>query len=172
VDNVLLVVGFGNTLRCDDGVGPRVAESVELLGLPGVLTLSCHQLTPELAYPVSMAGNVVFVDAAVDDPGTLSIKRVEPTRSSLVLEHAPSPQTLLALSRDAFGRAPDAWMITVPAEVLGFGEELSPVAKRGVKKALQAIRDLHGELAARGQRQAGADPASAGTDRPHVHVRT
>jgi hydrogenase maturation protease len=172
VDNVLLVVGFGNTLRCDDGVGPRVAESVELLNLPGVLTLSCHQLTPELAYPVSMAGNVVFVDAAVDEPGTLSMKRLEPTRTSLVLEHAPDPRTLLALARDAFGRAPDAWMITVPAEVLGFGEELSPVAKRGVKRAVQAIRDLHSGLAAKGRRQPGAAPAPAGTARPHVHVRT
>jgi len=167
VDNVLLVVGFGNTLRCDDGVGPRVAESVELLGLPGVLTLSCHQLTPELAYPVSMAGSVVFVDAAVDEPGQLSVRHLEPTRSSLVLEHAPNPGTLLALSRDAFGRAPEAWMITVPAEVLGFGEELSPVAKRGVRKAVQAVRDLYEDLLKRSRPQ----PA-AGTARPHVHVRT
>jgi hydrogenase maturation protease len=172
VDNILLVVGFGNTLRCDDGVGPRVAESVELLGLPGVLTLSCHQLTPELAYPVSMAGNVVFVDAAVDEPGTLAMKKLEPNRSSLVLEHAPNPRTLLALSRDAYGRSPDAWMITVPAEVLGFGEELSPVAKRGVKKAVQAVQGLYGELSAKARRQAGTDQAPAGTARPHVHVRT
>jgi len=172
VDNILLVVGFGNTLRCDDGVGPRVAESVELLELPGVLTLSCHQLTPELAYPVSMAGNVVFVDAAVDEPGTLAMQKLEPARTSLVLEHAPNPRTLLALSRDAYGRAPDAWMITVPAEVLGFGEELSPVAKRGVRKAVQAVQALYGELSAKGRPQAGADHAPAGTARPQVHVRT
>jgi hydrogenase maturation protease len=162
VDNILLVVGFGNTLRCDDGVGPRVAEAVELLGLTGVLTLSCHQLTPELAYPVSMAGNVVFVDAAVDEPGTLSMRRLEPMDSSLVLEHAPDPRTLLALSRDAYGRAPSAWMITVPAEVLGFGEELSPVARRGVRKAVEAVRELYAGLAG----------ASAGTALPQVHVRT
>jgi len=172
VDNVLLVVGFGNTLRCDDGVGPRVAEAVELLGLPGVLTLSCHQLTPELAYPVSMAANVVFVDAAVDEPGTMAMRRLEPMRSSLVLEHAPDPRTLLALSRDAYGRAPDAWMITVPAEVLGFGEELSPVAKRGVRKAVQAVLALYGELSAKARGRAGADHTAAGTARPHVHVRT
>jgi hydrogenase maturation protease len=171
VDNILLVVGFGNTLRCDDGVGPRVAESVEVLGLPGVLTLSCHQLTPELAHPVSMAGNVVFVDAAVDEPGTLAMRKLEPMRSSLVLEHAPDPRTLLALSRDAYGRAPDAWMITVPAEVLGFGEELSPLAKRGVRRAVQAVRDLYGELRVRRGLPAADQPAT-GTARPQVHVRT
>lgn len=172
MDNILLVIGFGNTLRCDDGVGPRVAETVELLNLPGVLTLSCHQLTPELAYPVSMAGAVVFIDAAVDDPGHMDLQRLEPMRSSLVLEHAPNPRTLLALSRDAFGRAPEAWMLTVPAEVLGFGEELSPVAKRGVKSAVQAIKDLHAQLLARSQPQSGSGAAPAGTARPHVHVRT
>ena len=172
MDNVLLVIGFGNTLRCDDGVGPRVAEAVELMGLPGVLTLSCHQLTPELAHPVSMAGSVVFIDAAVDDPGHMALKKIEPMRSSLVLEHAPNPRTLLALARDDFGRAPQAWMLTVPAEVLGFGEELSPVAKRGVKSAVQAVKDLHRELTVRARAQAPQEAAAAGTARPQVQVRT
>ena len=170
MDNVLLVIGFGNTLRCDDGVGPRVAEAVELMGLPGVLTLSCHQLTPELAHPVSMAGSVVFIDAAVDDPGHMALKKIEPMRSSLVLEHAPNPRTLLALARDAFGRAPQAWMLTVPAEVLGFGEELSPVAKRGVKRAVQSVRDLYAEILRSAQAEPGL--AVAASARPQVHVRT
>ena len=34
-----LVIGYGNTLRGDDGVGPRVAEAIEKLNLPGVRTL-------------------------------------------------------------------------------------------------------------------------------------
>ena len=42
-----LVIGYGNTLRGDDGVGPRVAVAVEDLQLPGVRTLVCQLLTPE-----------------------------------------------------------------------------------------------------------------------------
>src|SRR5687767_15002380 len=65
----LLVIGYGNTLRRDDGVGPRVAETVGALRLPGVRTLVCQQLSPEHAEPISQADAVVFVDAAVDAPG-------------------------------------------------------------------------------------------------------
>ena len=49
----VLVIGYGNTLRNDDGVGPRVAEALEALQLPGVRTLSCALLAPETAEPVS-----------------------------------------------------------------------------------------------------------------------
>jgi hydrogenase maturation protease len=171
VDNILLVIGYGNTLRCDDGVGPRVAEGIEALGLKGVLTLSCHQITPEIAYPISMAGSVLFVDAAVDEPGRLQLRRIEACSSSQVLEHAPSPKTLLALARDAFGRAPQAWMLTVPAEVLGYGEELSPMAQRGVKKAIKAALGLYGSLRAAAQPAGSAGSAGAGT-LPQVQVRT
>ena len=48
-----LVIGYGNTLRGDDGVGPRVAEAIEKLNLPGVRTLVCQQLSPEHADPIS-----------------------------------------------------------------------------------------------------------------------
>jgi Ni,Fe-hydrogenase maturation factor len=30
----LLVIGYGNTLRRDDGVGPRVADAIAALALP------------------------------------------------------------------------------------------------------------------------------------------
>ena len=64
----LLVIGYGNTLRSDDGVGPKVADAVAALALIGVRALACPLLTPELADPVSQARVAVFVDAAVDAP--------------------------------------------------------------------------------------------------------
>ena len=54
-DANLLVIGYGNVLRHDDGVGPRVAEAIEELNLPGVRTLVCQQLSPEHAEPVARA---------------------------------------------------------------------------------------------------------------------
>jgi len=48
-----LIIGYGTTLGSDDGVGPKVAEAVVELGLPGVKTISCDLVTPELAEPIS-----------------------------------------------------------------------------------------------------------------------
>jgi hydrogenase maturation protease len=44
----LLVIGYGNELRSDDGVGPRVARAVAEWRLPGVEAIAVHQLTLEL----------------------------------------------------------------------------------------------------------------------------
>src|SRR5208282_3684027 len=92
----LLVIGYGNTLRRDDGVGPKVAEAIAELALPGVRTLACPLLTPELAEPVSQAGVVVFVDAAVDAPREVQRRPLAPADTSQVMAHAASPATLLA----------------------------------------------------------------------------
>ena len=136
----LLVIGYGNTLRRDDGVGPKVAEAVAQLVLPGVRTLACPLLTPELAEAVSQAHVVIFVDAAVDAPREVQLRTLAPAGSSQVMAHAASPATLLALARDVFGHAPEAWWLTIPVEDLGIGEELSPLARRGFEIAVREVR--------------------------------
>lgn len=140
----LLVIGYGNPLRCDDGVGPRVAEAVEALQLPGVHTLICQQLSPEHAEPIARARTVIFVDAAMDAPKEVQLRQLEPNKSSQLMAHAADPRTMLALARDVFGHCPEAWWLTIPAVKLDFGEELSPVARRGHAVALEQIRTLAG----------------------------
>jgi hydrogenase maturation protease len=137
-----LVIGYGNTLRRDDGVGPGVAESIEALGLPEVRALACALLTPELAEPVARARVVVFVDAAVDAPREVQLRSLKPADSPRILAHAADPPTLLALARDVFGHAPQAWLLTIPIEDLGIGEELSALARRGSETAVQEILRL------------------------------
>jgi len=144
--NGLLVIGYGNPLRCDDGVGPKVAEAIAELNLPGVRTLTCHQLSPEYAEPIAQARMVVFVDAAVDAPKDVQLRKLEPGKSSQLMAHSADPRTMLALARDVFGHCPEAWWLTVPAVKLGFGEDLSPVTRDGFEVALEQIRTLAGRV--------------------------
>ena len=137
-----LVIGYGNTLRGDDGVGPRVVEAVEKLNLRGVRTLICQQLSPEYADPVSRAHTVVFVDAAVDAPREVQLRKIEPNESAQLMAHAADPRTMLALARDVFGHAPQAWWLTIPAVKLDFSETLTPEAQRGFEVALKKIQEL------------------------------
>ena len=136
----LFVVGYGNTLRRDDGVGPKVAEAVAALGLPGVRALACPLLTPELAEAVSRSALVIFVDAAVDAPREVQMRKLAPAASSQLMAHAASPATLLALARDVFGHAPQAWLLTIPIEDLSIGETLSPLAQRGLDLAVAEVK--------------------------------
>ena len=98
-----LVIGYGNTLRGDDGVGQRVAEEIVLLELPAVQAIARHQLTPELAEPISKARAVIFVDAAVDVEGNaVRVTSVAPVAEQQVLAHTTSPGGLLELARVVF----------------------------------------------------------------------
>jgi len=138
----LLVIGYGNTLRSDDGIGPKVAEAVDALGLPGLRTLSCGLLTPELADPIARARRVVFVDAAIDSPREVQLRPLRPAASSQIMAHAADPRTLLAVARDVFGRAPEAWWLTIPIENMGIGEDLSALARAGFQAAVEKIKEL------------------------------
>src|SRR6516162_7751336 len=88
----VLVIGYGNTLRGDDGVGPRVAEAIGNLRLPGVRALICPLLTPELADPISRVEKVIFVDAAVDAPDQVQWRELQPKETSQIIAHAADPR--------------------------------------------------------------------------------
>jgi hydrogenase maturation protease len=136
----LLVLGYGNTLRGDDGVGPKVAEAVEALKLPGVRTFTCQQLSPEHAEMISRAERVVFVDAAVDAPREVQLRELMPGDTTQLMAHAADPRTMLALARDVFGHAPQAWWLTIPAVSLEFSEALTPEVQRRCAQAVDTIR--------------------------------
>jgi hydrogenase maturation protease len=139
---MLLLIGYGNTLRSDDGVGPKVVEAVAALKLPGVETLICDLLTPEVADPISRAETVVFVDAALDAPAEVQLRPLTPADSSQIMAHAADPRTMLAFARDVFGHAPEAWWLTIPVKDISIGEHFSDLAWKGVGRAIQKIRDL------------------------------
>jgi hydrogenase maturation protease len=139
----LLVVGYGNELRRDDGIGPRVAREVQRWGRPGLVGLEAHGLTPEVAEPLSRAEAVVFVDARRGEEGGVRLVEVTPRQPSC-LGHTSDPGWLLALAESLWGHRPRAWLLTVPASDFGVGEGLSPPAMRGVAAALEQIRELAG----------------------------
>ena len=144
----ILVIGYGNPLRADDGVGQRVALAVAGWGRPGVSSLAVHQLTPELADPLAAARLALFVDARLAVEGeSARVRPLEPASPRATLGHASDPRSLLALARAVYGRCPRAWLITVPATDLSLGECLSPSASRGMEDALMEIGILVGREA-------------------------
>jgi hydrogenase maturation protease len=137
----LLIIGYGNPLRSDDGVGPKVAETVAKWELPGVRSMVCHQLTPELVVPIAAARQVIFVDA-VKDCSSVQSHEVEPARFSQVMTHAMDPAGLLQLTKALYERCPPGLCLTIPAEDFSIGETLSSLCNTGMRIALRRIRLL------------------------------
>ena len=140
-----LVIGYGNTLRSDDGAGPKVAAA--LVG-NGASVLIRHQLVPELADDLRHRTIVVFVDAAATlAPGSIAIRRIEAATAADAsdgsgLTHHVSPQALLLLADRLYGARPSAFLVTIGAASFELGEELSPVVANAVPEAAAAVRRL------------------------------
>jgi hydrogenase maturation protease len=137
----VLVIGYGNTLRGDDGLGPAVAADVARLGWPGVRVKVVHQLTPELAADLADARRVVFVDAAIGGEPVTAV-RIETRPAGDVMSHAADPRGLLTLCGAVYGTTPDAWLVTVAGADFDFRDGLSPTARENARAAQSSVEAL------------------------------
>ncbi len=138
----VLVIGYGNPLRSDDGVGRAVAA--RLAGDPrleGADIRIEHQLTPEMALDASGASLLVLVDAAAgEQPGRVSVHRLEPDADpGNAWTHHLDPSGLVGLARELWGAAPPVVVISVGPASLEVGERLSSVVTAAVERAADAV---------------------------------
>ncbi|MDB9313423.1 hydrogenase maturation protease [Spirulina sp. CS-785/01] len=138
-----LVIGYGNTLRSDDGAGQAVAERVDRWQTPEVDSLSVHQLTPELADTIAQSQTVIFVDVQRSEENTsLQCYAIEPNPSKTSLAHSTSPQALLSLTQHLYNATPNAYWLLIPAVNFDFGETFSPTTQQGIQEAVETIKQL------------------------------
>ena len=121
-----LIIGYGNDLRSDDGAGIRAATMIAARDL-AARVIACQQLTPELVDDIAAAAQVVFIDAyAADERGArLRIERIGDGDMSRSQGHRGDPAALLDLARRLNGRAPEAWVVGIPAYCFDAGEAIS-----------------------------------------------
>jgi hydrogenase maturation protease len=125
-------VGYGNSLRGDDAVGPYVAAR-----LGGMVI---QQLVPELAERLAGQRLVVFIDARRDlEPGAVEILPID---TASVMTHSCSPGYLMRLVREVYGRAPQAFMVGIGGKAFEWGAPLSVAARMGGRQAIARIRGL------------------------------
>lgn len=134
---VNLVIGYGNPLRGDDGVGWAVIERLQQTPLAETLTLiASHQLLPELTDLIREATQVTFVDATVlGKPGTIRITSITPDLTGPASSHQMGPGVLLAYTQELYGHCPPAHLITITGAQFGYEETLSPL----IQVKLEAI---------------------------------
>lgn len=135
-----LIIGYGNPLRGDDGVGWYVAQRLALI-MPATVArvLACHQLTPDLAEPVSQARQVIFIDAdaccldadlapPVPEYWRVRCQRVVPDWSATVsgCSHHLVPAVLLTYAAVLYGTFPTALALTVTGVSFTHSQALSP----------------------------------------------
>ena len=143
-----LVVGYGNTLRTDDGVGRIVAERLaDDPRLRGADVRAVHQLTPELAQEVSGASLLVLVDASVEVPtGSVLVGALGPGGGNGPSgSHHVGAGELVELARELWASAPPAYVVQVGVASMDVGDRLSPAVEAAVPLAMDAVVALVAE---------------------------
>ncbi|GAB4385898.1 MAG: hypothetical protein Kow0022_13450 [Phycisphaerales bacterium] len=139
----ILVIGYGNPGRSDDGLGPRAAEQVERAGLPGVRVLTDYQLNVEHAADVAESETVVFIDAVMGaDERAFSFRRLLPRRADAFSTHVMRPEAVLALAQEALEWRGRAYLLGIRGCEFGaFAEALSAGARQNLDAAVAFLVD-------------------------------
>ena len=85
---------------------------------------------------------VIFIDAAAVAEESVAVRPLGLATEEAALGHTSDPSWLLALALALSGRVPPAWLVTVSASNLDFGESLSPLAERGAVEADRQVMRL------------------------------
>lgn len=132
----MLVIGYGNLGRGDDGLGPAFAERIAGAGLKGCRIDIDYQLTVEHALQVAEAEAVLFVDALIGSDAPYWFAQVKADETADLASHSLLPEAVLTLARTLFGKAPEAYVLGIAGESFGeVAEGLSPAAGRNLDLA-------------------------------------
>lgn len=144
----VLILGYGNPLRSDDGLGWHAAVQLfRTNAIPGVEILPCRQLTPDLAEVVSKAETILFLDCCHESQaGEFRCEEVRAVEGNPAFTHHLSPGSLLAMARDLYGAFPRGWLLTVGGRSFEVGEAMSPEAEAALGTLKAKVRELIAEV--------------------------
>jgi hydrogenase maturation protease len=140
-----LILGIGNSLRGDDGLGKAVVEDlVRTCKLSGTIQ-AVHQLTPELALLLAGASLGIIIDASREgEPGEIRVHSLSSAfRAHRVAEtHATTPEDLAALTHALYSCCPPLVVISMTGADFGFGEQFSAVVEQKIPLVSQMVRTV------------------------------
>jgi hydrogenase maturation protease len=143
----ILVFGYGNPGRLDDGLGPAFAAKLEEMSLDGVTVDSNYQLTVEDADQIKDYDVVFFVDASVDCKEPFELSDVTPESTMHFSSHFFTAGDVLGLAQELFQAKTKAHVLAIRGyEFNEFGEWLSEKAQNNLEKAVEFFREKSNNL--------------------------
>lgn len=148
----VLVYGYGNPGRLDDGLGPALVDELAARGVGDDVALETgYQLQVEDAALVAPFDLVIFADAHATCAPPFELRELAPCHCADFTTHSLAPEAVLALARDLYGSRARGFTLGIRGcHFDDYGERLSPLARRHLDAAAdflrQALRDGTGDL--------------------------
>ena len=152
----LLILGYGNPDREDDGVAWHILRALTInLGLSAPasyedefpestqIDFAFHlQLTPEMAEDIASYPYICFIDAHTGNiPEPIRVIDVESEFQNSPFTHHLTPQSLISMCETIYKKRPDAALLSVLGHRFLFSRELSKETAKLVPQAVELIWD-------------------------------
>lgn len=140
-----LVIGIGNSLRQDDGVGIEMIGRLERYFSGKINALFTYEPDLCLAEKISLFKRMIIIDAAFSDKEKpFDIITIEPAKAILhpggVAAHLFDWPMLLAVARDIYGRAPEETIVVaISARNFAIDDRISDECAVNAEEAFQYL---------------------------------
>ncbi len=138
--NKIAVIGVGNTLRNDDGIGAYICSQIDALHLQHVTTIIVQQLQVEIIEELLCYDAVIIADASVGKNEVEFNLLMHDETQAASSSHHTNANMLYALAEKMYHKKMLIYLCAVPAENFEMGETLSQQAIINAKKAINLIQ--------------------------------
>ena len=113
----ILVYGYGNPGRQDDGLGVFLAEKIDAWAKKNnyseIVTDTNYQLNIEDAYQLNKYDTVIFADASIEEINNFLFEPLKPDLNTNFTMHAVSPSFIMGICQEMYGEIPDAFLLHI-----------------------------------------------------------
>jgi hydrogenase maturation protease len=147
----IVIIGVGNLLMKDEGIGIHAIQALEKLGLPKDIKIVDGGTSPDLIAHTQAGEKMIIIDAAKagGEPGT--IYRFKPEdlaaeRAALASAHEMGVVENLALMGITGSKPTEVIIIGVEPGEIDWGMELSPTLRDRIPKIIEVVlKEISGE---------------------------
>lgn len=138
----ILVYGYGNPERQDDGLGRSIVSMIEQASIPGVDTEYNNVLRKSDAQVIGSYDIVIFTEAAMFDEPPFVFHKIDPSSDIFDAEHAMAPESVLAICYETGTMCPTTYILGIRGYEWEFKEGLTNGAKSNLDAAYMFISVL------------------------------
>lgn len=135
----ILLIGVGNTIKADDGIGAYICGRIASLDLTGVRTLTVHQLDAAIIEEVVAADIIIIADACVEGTNVTFQKVNTGGPAGPSSPHYVSASLLMQMIKLVHNTERPLYVCSVAGYDFSTREGLSARAKKNADKAVSII---------------------------------
>jgi hydrogenase maturation protease len=142
----ILIYGYGNPGRQDDGLGIALSQRLEPWvaenQITGVEFDNNYQLNIEDVVAIAQKDLVIFADASEEDIEDFCLSRVDGSNKASFTTHAASPGYIVQLCKELFQKEPLVFLLHIKGYEWAFQEGLSERAQENLEQTVEYMKTI------------------------------